>query len=61
MFLNADYIAHRREKDGEIQNLLDHLEEVSRKTGEFASKIGLKEQGELIGLLQLRLQILLIQ
>ncbi len=51
MFLNADYIAHRREKDGEIQNLLDHLEEVSRKTGEFASKIGLKEQGELIGLL----------
>ena len=51
MFLNADYIAHCREKDGEIQNLLDHLEEVSRKTGEFASKIGLKEQGELIGLL----------
>lgn len=51
MFLNADYIAHRREKDGEIQSLVDHLEEVSKKTGEFASKIGLKEQGALIGLL----------
>jgi len=51
MFLNADYIAHRREKDGEIQSLIDHLQEVSRKTGEFASKVGLKEQGEVIGLL----------
>src|SRR4030067_2761103 len=51
MFLNADYIAHRREKDGEIQSLVDHLEEVSKKTGEFTSKIGLKEQGELLGLL----------
>lgn len=51
MFRNTDYIAHRREKDGEIQSLVDHLEEVSKKTGEFASKIGLKEQGELLGLL----------
>ncbi len=51
MFKNADYIAHRREKDGEIQYLTEHLDEVSKKTGEFASKIGLKEQGELIGLL----------
>lgn len=51
MFHNADYIAHRREKDGEIQSLVDHLEEVSKKTGEFASKIGLKEHGELLGLL----------
>lgn len=51
MFCNVDYIAHRREKDGEIQNLVVHLEEVSRKTGEFALKVGLKEQGEVIGLL----------
>lgn len=51
MFRNADYIAHRREEDGEIQSLFVHLLEVSKKTGEFASKIGLKEQGELIGLL----------
>ena len=51
MFCNVDYIAHRREKDGEIQSLIDHLQEVSRKTGEFASKVGLKEQGEVVGLL----------
>ena len=51
MFRNSEYIAHRRGKDGEIQNLVVHLEEVSKITGEFASKVGLKEQGELIGLL----------
>ncbi|MFH1283195.1 MAG: CRISPR-associated helicase Cas3' [bacterium] len=51
MFHNSEYIAHRREKDGEIQSLVDHLKGVSEKTGEFASKIGMKEQGELIGLL----------
>ncbi|MGB3477935.1 MAG: CRISPR-associated helicase Cas3' [bacterium] len=51
MFRDADYIAHRRIEDGEIQNLVDHLEAVAKKTGEFASKIGLKEQGELLGLL----------
>src|SRR4030066_2209320 len=51
MFRNAEYIAHHREKDGEIQSLVDHLEEVSKITGEFTSKIGLKEQGELLGLL----------
>jgi CRISPR-associated endonuclease/helicase Cas3 len=51
MFRNADYIAHRREKDGEIQGLISHLEEVSKKTGEFASKVRLKEQGEIMGLL----------
>jgi CRISPR-associated endonuclease/helicase Cas3 len=51
MFRNADYIAHCREKDGEIQGLITHLEEVSKKTGEFASKVRLKEQGEIMGLL----------
>jgi len=51
MFRNAGYMAHGREKDGEIQSLVDHLEEVSKKAGQFASKVGLKEQGELIGLL----------
>ncbi|MBU1261549.1 MAG: CRISPR-associated helicase Cas3', partial [Proteobacteria bacterium] len=51
MFRNADFIAHRREKDGEIQSLTDHLDGVSEKTGEFASTVGMKEQGELIGLL----------
>ncbi len=51
MFHNADYVAHRREKDGEIQYLSDHLKEVSKKAGEFSSKVGLREQGELLGLL----------
>ncbi|KAF0121192.1 MAG: metal dependent phosphohydrolase, partial [bacterium] len=51
MFRKADYIAHRREKNGEIHWLSQHLADVSKKTGEFASKIGLKEQGEIIGLL----------
>lgn len=51
MFRNSDYIAHRREKDGEIHWLSQHLEEVSKKTGEFSSKVGLKDQGELLGFL----------
>ncbi len=50
MFQNVDYVAHCRE-DGKIQYLEDHLEEVSKIAGELASKIGLKEQGEIIGLL----------
>lgn len=45
------FVAHRREKDGAIQNLWNHLKEVSDLTGKFAMKIGLKHQGELIGLL----------
>ena len=51
MFRNDDYIAHRRENDGEIQRLSKHLKEVSEQAGKFASKVGLKEQGEIIGLL----------
>lgn len=51
MFIKNDYIAHRKEKDGEVHWLSHHLEAVSKITGEFASKIGLQEHGELIGLL----------
>lgn len=51
MFNKEDYIAHRREKDGEIHWLSQHLEAVSMITGQLASKIKMKEQGELIGLL----------
>jgi CRISPR-associated endonuclease/helicase Cas3 len=51
MFNKEDYIAHRREKDGEVHWLSHHLKAVSKISGEFASKIGLKDQGELIGLL----------
>ena len=45
------FIAHRREKDGEPQYLCNHLTRVSVLSGQFASKIGLKEAGRLIGLL----------
>ncbi len=51
MFKKNDFIAHRREKDGQTQSLSNHLAEVSVCTGQFAAKIGLKEQGEIIGLL----------
>src|SRR3989338_6878214 len=51
MFRDTDYIAHRREKDEEIHWLSQHLAEVSKITGEFASKVNMKEQGELLGLL----------
>jgi CRISPR-associated endonuclease/helicase Cas3 len=44
-------IAHVREADGSIQWLPDHLIGVSLLTRDFARKIGLPEQGELIGLL----------
>jgi len=45
------FVAHRREKDGEIQNLWQHLKETSSLAGRFASKIGLEKHGELMGLL----------
>lgn len=44
-------IAHVREADGCIQWLPDHLIGVSQLARDFARKIGLAEQGELIGLL----------
>ena len=43
--------AHRRKKDGDTQSLSQHLREVSKLAGEFTSKIGAKELGELMGLL----------
>ncbi|MBI4685352.1 MAG: CRISPR-associated helicase Cas3' [Nitrospirae bacterium] len=51
MFRDTEYVAHRREKDGIIQSLSKHLKEVSEQAGKFASKVGLKEQGEVVGLL----------
>lgn len=42
-------IAHVREKDKERQLLIEHLSAVSKISGQFAQKIGLKETGELIG------------
>ncbi|MBF0554351.1 MAG: CRISPR-associated helicase Cas3' [Nitrospirae bacterium] len=51
MFKKDGLIAHYNKDDETTQSLSAHLEEVSEKAGEFASKIGLKEHGELIGLL----------
>ncbi|MDR3577457.1 MAG: CRISPR-associated helicase Cas3' [Anaerolineaceae bacterium] len=48
--MKNQYIAHIR-KDGESQSLWDHLREVSIFTGQFAEKIGLKEIGEILGIL----------
>ena len=45
------YIAHHRESDGEQQFLEEHLIGVSTLAKNFAKKIGLETQGELIGLL----------
>jgi len=44
-------IAHIRKNDLKVQTLWDHLRETSEITGKFAGKVGLKETGELIGLL----------
>ena len=45
------YIAHYRKQDETFQSLEEHLLGVSKMAGAFASKVGLKKQGELIGLL----------
>ena len=42
-------IAHVREKD-KIQSLWEHIRGVSKLAGQFAGKIGLKENGEILGL-----------
>jgi len=47
----ASYIAHQRKSDGEVQSLEIHLLEVSYIAKSLAAKIGLQDQGELIGLL----------
>lgn len=48
--MKNEFVAHRR-KDGTPQPLCNHLIRVSALTGQFASKIGLKDAGRLIGLL----------
>ncbi len=44
-------IAHVRKSDSEIQALETHLLDVASLTSEFASKIGIKDGGKLIGLM----------
>lgn len=45
-----DFIAHVRERDGEIQSVLKHLLEVAELSKRFSSKINLPLSGRLIGL-----------
>lgn len=48
---NEIFVAHRRLSDGVIQPLWEHLLEAAEISGDFAGKIGLQRQGELVGLL----------
>lgn len=48
--MSSQLIAHIRRSDHETQPLTTHLENVSKQTGIFASKIGLQEAGEILGL-----------
>lgn len=49
--MNRHIIAHIREYDQKKQTLWDHLIETSQLSGVFAHKIGLRDSGELLGLL----------
>lgn len=46
-----EIVAHLRKKDNKSQSLADHLNEVSKLAREFTGKIGLREVGEILGLL----------
>lgn len=46
-----DLIAHRRERDGEEQSLITHLDETSQLAEGFAAKVGLPEIGRILGLM----------
>jgi CRISPR-associated endonuclease/helicase Cas3 len=46
-----ELIAHRRERDGMEQPLIDHLTQTSQLAERFAAKVGLPEVGKIMGLL----------
>ena len=50
MKLQDALIAHRRERDGKEQSLVDHLKGTAELAKRFAGKIGLPELGEVMGL-----------
>lgn len=50
MKLQDNLIAHRRKRDGEEQDLIDHLEGTAKLASHFAQKIGLSDLGNIIGL-----------
>ena len=45
-----EYLGHRNPDTGKEQTLLDHLQGVSEKAGEFADAFGEREHGRLVGL-----------
>ena len=49
--MNNQYIAHIRDKDGDIQPLVTHLREVGNLACEFAQKIDTPDAGNVLGLL----------
>ncbi len=49
--MKTQYIAHLRETDNTPQHLWTHLQNVSEIAGKFAASCGLKEHGQVIGLL----------
>lgn len=51
MTTQSPCIAHHRKSDGATQSVAEHLLAVAARTRDLASKIGLADQGELIGLL----------
>jgi CRISPR-associated endonuclease/helicase Cas3 len=46
-----NFVAHRREADGQIQSICSHLMRVASLSRDLASKLNLTEIGELVGLL----------
>lgn len=49
--MTCGHVAHIRENDGEIQSLLEHLNEVGDLASDFARKIDAPEAGRVLGLL----------
>lgn len=51
MIRKKQFIAHRRENDGSVQAVEDHLNEVGMLTQQFAGKIKMADAGKVLGLL----------
>ena len=49
--MDVEFIAHKRESDGKIQTVYEHLNEVAAICSLLTSKIDLPEAGRLLGLL----------
>ena len=46
-----EYIAHKREEDGKVQLVIEHLQQVAKLAGEFAKVFGCREAASTCGLL----------